>query len=232
MIPHSNPSSQQDHQENVAAIQSELKKLQDELTLQGDNNLDNIRSKYADTAEWARHYSTVRMTVATFVITTCVAIVALKPDKLTGNNAEPAMVNAVCLLWLLGSAIFYAFTYSTYKALHSQSGAWVALNKDNKPFGSRIHSDLATYVMFILNSVGVWLLFSDDVALKLWGVFKLLLVLASASILVFMFTADKCIQAERKNWKIFWMLTMLLSGPVVTLFLYVLQLLYSFCGRH
>jgi hypothetical protein len=41
---------------------------------------ENRRALLAEDGEWARHYSNVRMTVITFVVTACVAILALKWD--------------------------------------------------------------------------------------------------------------------------------------------------------
>src|SRR5262245_51920155 len=80
---------------------------------------ENRRTVYDDAGDWSRHYSTVRMTVATFVITTCVAIIALTGDK---TSVSPRVGDSVCLLWLLGLVIFYAFTRLTFKERNRQLG--------------------------------------------------------------------------------------------------------------
>jgi hypothetical protein len=104
----------------------------------GSEQLENRRLHFQDAGEWARHYSTVRMTVATFVITSCVAILALKWDASPETGAPPPngpalgelnqadhtidahVVNSVAILWLLGIGIFHAFTYYTFDRLNSQ----------------------------------------------------------------------------------------------------------------
>lgn len=104
----------------------------------GAERLENRRLHFQDAGEWARHYSTVRMTIATFVITSCVAILALKWDAGSEKGAAPPdipaagavsqannvvathVVNSVAILWLLGLGIFQAFTYYTFDRLNSQ----------------------------------------------------------------------------------------------------------------
>jgi hypothetical protein len=82
---------------------------------------ENRRTRYDDAGEWARHYSTVRMTVATFALTTCVAIIALKGDESSLTPEEKIyMGNSVVILWLLGAVIFYVFSYLSYKQSNRQ----------------------------------------------------------------------------------------------------------------
>jgi hypothetical protein len=55
---------------------------------------ENRRVLYAENGEWARHYSNVRMTVITFVVTACVAILALKWDADVEKKPEPVQSTA------------------------------------------------------------------------------------------------------------------------------------------
>src|SRR5947207_5847369 len=80
---------------------------------------EDRRTLFEDAGEWSRHYSNVRMTVATFVITSCVAIVALTTDKRLNSWR---VGDSVTLLWLLGLFIFYAFTFLTFKERNKQLG--------------------------------------------------------------------------------------------------------------
>ena len=60
---------------------ADLSTIADKIAEQSRFFSENRRTHYDDAGEWSRHYSNVRMTVATFVITSCVAIIALKADK-------------------------------------------------------------------------------------------------------------------------------------------------------
>jgi hypothetical protein len=99
----------------------------------------------AEAGEWARHYSNVRMTVITFVVTACVAILALKWDadieKKPSSQAQaqvatthpPAteatkekeirakvVANSVALLWILGALVFQGFTYYSLRRMAAE----------------------------------------------------------------------------------------------------------------
>ncbi|MEM7791890.1 MAG: hypothetical protein AAF546_10860 [Verrucomicrobiota bacterium] len=58
---------------------------------------------------WAIHYSTVRMTIGTFVITTCIGIIGFRYDDPSLQIIIPTTV-----LWLLAYILFFIFTYHVY----------------------------------------------------------------------------------------------------------------------
>ena len=115
---------------------------------------EDRRALYQDAGEWSRHYSTVRMTVATFVITTCVAIIALTTDKGTTSSR---VGDSVTLLWLLGLFIFYAFTFLTFKERNKQLthrrafAVPIPANKQGKK-GASILRDPASWALLFLNT--------------------------------------------------------------------------------
>lgn len=79
---------------------------------------DNRKLLYSEHGQWARHFSTVRMTVMTFTITTCSAIIAW---KWTGKPPDvQSLVYPVAILWAVGVITFWFFTYHTYKKVRSQ----------------------------------------------------------------------------------------------------------------
>jgi hypothetical protein len=125
---------------------------------------ENRRLRYQEAGEWARHYSSVRMTVVTFVITTCVAILALKwdPEAHNANSIKGAYVgNLVAILWLLGIAIFQIFTFHTYDRLSRQLSLKCQLkyhadpstDDANKPCEPKVPWDHASWAIFVLSTV-------------------------------------------------------------------------------
>jgi hypothetical protein len=131
----------------------DLCKIADKIAEQSRFFSENRRTHYDDAGEWSRHYSNVRMTVATFVITSCVAIIALKADK---PGSSYLVGNGVCLLWLLGLVVFYAFTFLTYKQRNRQlkhrNGLPVCpadFKRDRKT--AKIRIDFASLALFGLN---------------------------------------------------------------------------------
>lgn len=89
---------------------------------------DNTRLLYQEAGQWARHFSSVRMTVMTFTITACTAIVAFlwkngAPSVSLGqsvNIGDSLAVDAVAILWILGSSVFSLFTIATYSQIRRQ----------------------------------------------------------------------------------------------------------------
>jgi len=93
---------------------TDLEKIKD--ALQSAAN-DNRKLHYQEAGQWARHYSIVRMTIATFAVTACATLIGLKWDELASNEY---VWNAPICLWLFASLIFMAFTYQTFDRLNSQ----------------------------------------------------------------------------------------------------------------
>lgn len=79
---------------------------------------DSAKVLFAEAGQWARHFSVVRMTVMTFTITTCIAILAWQWGK--GGANSGAVTNAAAFLWTLGASVFWIFTYATYREVAKQ----------------------------------------------------------------------------------------------------------------
>lgn len=99
---------------NLTTRVTELENIKD--ALQSAAN-DNRKLHYQEAGQWARHYSTVRMTIGTFSVTACATIIGLKWNELASN--EYVWNGPICL-WLLSALIFMAFTYQTFDRLNSQ----------------------------------------------------------------------------------------------------------------
>jgi len=90
---------------------------------------DNRKILFQEAGQWARHFSTVRMTVITFTITSCTAILALA-SKTGGFVAPSDVADPVTVLWLLGLCVFWIFTVQTYRQMyHQKKGLSLFLTK-------------------------------------------------------------------------------------------------------
>jgi hypothetical protein len=108
---------------------------------------DNAKLLFQEAGQWARHFSTVRMTVITFTITTCTAIIAWKWGKREVDNAMVA--NSAAFLWVLGVTVFWIFTIATYREVDKQRKVLpLFLNKTIKRKQSRF--DWASLVISVL----------------------------------------------------------------------------------
>lgn len=74
-----------------------------------------LLQEYADHGSWARHYSTVRMTVGTFFVTAAIGLVTLRWD-----NPEWAIAGAAFVVFLIGFVLFGMFTSLTFERMNSQ----------------------------------------------------------------------------------------------------------------
>ena len=118
---------------------------------------DHRRVIYQELGQWGRHFSTVRMTVLTFTLTTSAAIIAWKWQGKGPDAIEP-LLPPVGVLWVAGVLVFWLFTYHTYKSIGSQKRM-----RDRMPDG--IHStktdagdvkfDWASVAVPVL-SAGLW----------------------------------------------------------------------------
>jgi hypothetical protein len=144
--------------------------------------MENRRTRYDDAGEWARHYSTVRMTVATFALTTCVAIIALKGDK-SSSEGKIYIGNSVAILWLLGVVIFYVFSYLSYRQSNRQrkyrknlpTSAEDSKSTDNRGFTSMTR-DFAWWTVTALTFIfGCFVV--TEACQYVWELFKLAIFL-------------------------------------------------------
>ncbi len=111
---------------------------------------DNARVLFQEAGQWARHFSTVRMTVATFTITSCTAIVALAGKK-DGLATAPDVMLPVAILWSLGVSVFWIFTVETYREIYRQRRSYpVFLMRSLSKSPKNLRLDLASVVIALL----------------------------------------------------------------------------------
>ena len=75
----------------------------------------NARTQFSDKGAWAMHFSTVRMTIATFLIGISWGVISLKWDDYT-----PALGVAAIVVWVMAGIFLGIFTNSTCKASEQQ----------------------------------------------------------------------------------------------------------------
>ena len=105
-----------------ARIADQLRKFAEKLnswcsvivTASGDA-ATNTRSRFADAGAWATHYSTVRMTITTFFVTTTWAIISLKWDAYSRDLWWAALI-----VWIFAGAFLLVFTGLTQHASSQQ----------------------------------------------------------------------------------------------------------------
>jgi hypothetical protein len=112
---------------------------------------------YQEAGQWARHYSTVRMTVLTFAITTCTAIVAWKWQS-TGPKELETIAIPVGVMWTAGVLIFWVFTKNTYRQVRRQMEKRPLLPCSfGEDYGRRnVPIDGASFVIPILSGLFVY----------------------------------------------------------------------------
>jgi hypothetical protein len=111
---------------------------------------DNAKVLFQEAGQWARHFSTVRMTVATFTITSCTAIMALASKQ--GQSASASdVVDPVVVLWILGLTVFWIFTIETYHQIYLQRKSFpVFLGKPLRGGAKALRFDWASLVIACL----------------------------------------------------------------------------------
>ncbi len=108
-------------EEKIAELQAKLEKLEGKINhldiqFNGDPKTTEFRGlRFQNNGTWAIHYSIVRLTIATFVITTCITITGFQWETLT-----TPIVTAVATIGLMGLSLFYTFTHLTLKMMMKQ----------------------------------------------------------------------------------------------------------------
>jgi hypothetical protein len=116
---------------------------------------DNRKLLFGEHGSWARHFSTVRMTVMTFTVSTCAAIFALSV-----RGAELSkIIGPIAVLWGLGSLTFWIFTFYTYKKVRSQwrMRNWLPDGIHASESGYPVQVDLASFVVPLFTLALWWL---------------------------------------------------------------------------
>ena len=173
---------------------------------------ENQKLLYEQDGEWARHFSTVRMTVITFTVTACTAIVALvlqnsqsaslsppsatpNPGPFPTNQPESLQLVAVLtvLLWVLGATVFWAFTYATYQKIDQIQKRRLLLPTTAVPFEKRkpLPFDSASLVVAVAAVAFAWLGIKEKDYVP--GFFQVVLWVAAVIGLAFPFALPRLI---------------------------------------
>jgi beta-lactamase regulating signal transducer with metallopeptidase domain len=190
---------------------------------------ENRRAHFAESGEWARHYSNVRMTVITFVVTACVAILALKWDAdvekkmpaAPSQGSAPTTVeaaaktekrvraevvaNSVALLWILGSLVFQGFTYYTLRRMTSQlkHRGQMRMPEDPAVLPACPEFDYPSLTIPLISALFVYCLLRTSVGNVVSPFFSVLiyLLLVESAVLPFIFYRLFAPIAQKKNSK-------------------------------
>lgn len=76
--------------------------------------------RYSEAGAWARHFSTVRATLTTFLITVAVGVVATRWDVAAPWPFWTLAIVAVAI-WILALAMLVMFSKATYKFIERQN---------------------------------------------------------------------------------------------------------------
>jgi hypothetical protein len=77
--------------------------------------VNNARARYSDAGSWAIHFSIVRMTVSTFLITAAWGIVSVKWEEYSAT-----LWYAAWAVWILAGFFLFVFTRATYLRSRAQ----------------------------------------------------------------------------------------------------------------
>jgi hypothetical protein len=139
--------------EAIGSAEALIERLFNRLALLTSDDVfrDNKKVLFQEAGQWARHYSTVRMTVATFTITSCTAIMALasKNDRLATSED---VAYPVTILWILGLCVFWLFTMFTHKELvHQRKSLPIFLMRSPKGKEGDVGFDKASVIIALLS---------------------------------------------------------------------------------
>jgi len=87
-------------------------------TTKEDDLKQVLVSEYSDQGSWARHYSTVRMTLGTFFLTGSIGVIYKKWD----DQYDPSTVILGGTILAIGIALFLRFTWLTFRRMNDQRG--------------------------------------------------------------------------------------------------------------
>lgn len=86
------------------------------VTTQDDDTKRVLLGEYSEHGAWARHYSTVRMTLGTFFLTASIGIIYQRWDK----SFDWRTVGLAAFALMIGIALFLFFSWQTYKSMNHQ----------------------------------------------------------------------------------------------------------------
>jgi hypothetical protein len=85
------------------------------VSTEGVDTRSVLAAEYSDHGAWARHYSTVRMTIGTFFLTAATGIIYLRWD-----DPEPGTAILAGIVFATGALVFLRFTWLTFKEMNRQ----------------------------------------------------------------------------------------------------------------
>ncbi len=155
-------------QSNLAKVEksvADLDKSQKSLITGGTTeHILNRRGRFAEHGNWARHYSTVRMTVTTFLVSLSIGILSFKWEP-TKGQPNLKFIDLAAGVWVAALFLFLIFTHHTYREMANARRLRRLLpSGDNKPSSRKkrhpIHTrqDSASWILIILTAVFALLL--------------------------------------------------------------------------
>jgi hypothetical protein len=179
---------------------------------------DNQKQLFTEAGQWARHFSTVRMTVMTFTITTCVALIAWKWQTAFDNHHNADGVQQLALpvgvLWGTGVLTFWFFTFYTYGQIRRQQKKrhYLPARFGDRWQANRVQLDGASLVVPMLT--GVFLYYFLKEVPCLGAVWKTVLWSFVVAGILFPFGLNLW---NNKRWAAFKLLVLLLAIAMVCL---------------
>jgi hypothetical protein len=137
-----------------------------DLMLTGDTpeHIQNRRVRFRENGNWARHYSTVRMTTTTALVSLSIGILSFKLNP--PAKPEPTFVNLAGGVWIAALCLFLVFTRYTYGEMERARLRRRALPEGAKPEpGKPLHprEDMASWIMIVVTAAfGLLLLSLSD----------------------------------------------------------------------
>jgi hypothetical protein len=139
----------------ITAVEEQAKALADNLKrFEGIGIAEyqsNCRARYQENGNWARHYSTVRMSVSTFLIPVSLGVASFR-----WQPPAPPPISLLALsgvVWCSAVVLFVLFTRLTYQEMESARKKREKLADGvSAANGSTLHprSDIASYLLALL----------------------------------------------------------------------------------
>jgi hypothetical protein len=139
----------------ITAVEEQAKALADNLKrFEGIGIAEyqsNCRARYQENGNWARHYSTVRMSVSTFLIPVSLGVASFR-----WQPPAPPPISLLALsgvVWCSAVVLFVLFTRLTYQEMESARKKREKLADGvSVANGSTLHprSDIASYLLALL----------------------------------------------------------------------------------
>ena len=120
-----------------------------------------LLQEYGDHGNWARHYSTVRVTLGTFFVTAATGMITLHWD-----SPQPAVAVTAALVLLIGVVLFMVFSYYTFDHMTEQLqivdsymaklGTGTAVTKKPKLWGWGTGLPIAIFFVIVFGLFDGW----------------------------------------------------------------------------